>query len=152
MLLVSMSQVSVVSWNVMIAGYAKGYHLQRAVECMERMQSSGVEPDEVTCVNMLAACLRSGDDETGLRIFNGMSVPGLASWNAMLSGYSQNEYHREAVMLYREMQFRKVRPDRTTFAIILSSCASMGLLESGKQIHDALWKAELSMDLYVRVD
>ncbi|KAL1538396.1 pentatricopeptide repeat-containing protein [Salvia divinorum] len=149
MLFNSMSQVSVVSWNVMIAGYAKGYHLQRAIECMERMQSCGVEPDEVTCVNMLAACLRSGDVETGLRIFNGMSVPSLASWNAMLSGYSQNECHREAVILFREMQFRKVRPDRTTFAIILSSCASMGLLEGGKQIHAALWKAELSMDLYV---
>ncbi|KAG6432133.1 hypothetical protein SASPL_103710 [Salvia splendens] len=116
---------------------------------MERMQSCGVEPDEVTCVNMVAACLRSGDVETGLRIFNGMSVPSLASWNAMLSGYSQNGYHREAVMLFSEMQFRKARPDRTTFAIILSSCASMGLLEGGKQIHAALWKAELSMDLYV---
>ncbi|KAG6395841.1 hypothetical protein SASPL_141970 [Salvia splendens] len=144
----SLSQVSVVSWNVMIAGYAKGYHLQRVIECMERMQSCGVEPDEVTCVNMLAACLRSGDIETGLRIFNGMSVPSLASWNAMLSGYSQNGYHREAVMLFSEMQFRKARPDRTTFAIILSSCASMGLLEGGKQIHSALWKAELSMDFH----
>ncbi|XP_057812215.1 pentatricopeptide repeat-containing protein At4g20770 [Salvia miltiorrhiza] len=145
----SMSKVSVVSWNIMIAGYAKQYHLQRAIECMEKMQSCGFEPDEVTCVNMLAACLRSGDVETGLNIFNNMSAPSLASWNAILSGYSQNENHREAVMLFREMQFRRVRPDRTTFAIVLSSCAAMGLLEGGKQIHAALWKAELSTDLYV---
>lgn len=149
MLFNSMLKVSVVSWNVMIAGYAKQYHLQRAIECMERMKSCGVEPDEVTYVNMLTACLRSGDIETGLHIFSSMSSPSLASWNAMLSGYSQNEYHREAVMLFREMQFRKVRPDRTTFAIILSSCAAMGLLEGGKQIHAALTKAELSTDLYV---
>lgn len=149
MLFSSMLKVSVVSWNVMIAGYAKEYQLQRAMECIEKMQSCGIEPDEVTYVNLLAACLRNGDIETGLHIFNSMSVPSLASWNAMLSGYSQNEYHREAVMLFREMQFKKLRPDRTTFAIILSSCAAMGLLEGGKQIHAALLKAELSTDLYV---
>ncbi|KAH6782287.1 hypothetical protein C2S51_007580 [Perilla frutescens var. frutescens] len=149
MLFNSMSKVSVVSWNVMISGYAKKYHLQRAIECMKGMQGCGVEPDEVTYVNMLSACLRSGDIETGLLIFHSMSVPSLASWNAMLSGYSQNEYHREAVMLFKEMQFTRVRPDRTTFAIILSSCAAMGLLEGGKQIHAALMKAELSTDLYV---
>lgn len=148
-LLASMPEVSVVSWNVMIAGYGKQYHMERAMECMERMQSCGFEPDEITYVNMLAACLKSGDVETGLRIFNSMALPSLTSWNAILSGYSQNEYHREAVMLFREMQFRKVRPDRTTFAVILSSCAGMGLLEGGKQIHAALLKTDFYTDLYV---
>ncbi|KAL0363684.1 UNVERIFIED_CONTAM: Pentatricopeptide repeat-containing protein [Sesamum calycinum] len=145
----SMLEVSVVSWNVMIAGYGKQYHKERAMECMERMRSCGFEPDEITYVNMLAACLKSGDVEAGLKIFNSMSLPSLTSWNAILSGYSQNEYHQEAVMLFREMQFRKVRPDRTTFAIVLSSCAVMGLLEGGKQIHAALLKAEFCTDLYV---
>ncbi|KAI3455889.1 hypothetical protein Pfo_012552 [Paulownia fortunei] len=149
MLFNSMFEVSVVSWNVMIAGYGKQYHMESAMECMERMQSCGFEPDEVTYVNMLSACLKSGDVETGLQIFNSMSLPSLTSWNAIISGYSQNEYHREAVMLFREMQFRKVRPDRTTFAIILSSCAGLGLLEGGKQIHAALLKAEFCTDLYV---
>ncbi|PIM98496.1 hypothetical protein CDL12_29028 [Handroanthus impetiginosus] len=116
---------------------------------MYRMQGCGFEPDEVTHVNMLTACLKSGDVETGIKIFNSMSLPSLTSWNAILSGYSQNEYHREAVMLFREMQFRKVKPDRTTFAIILSSCAGMGLLEGGKQIHAALLKAEFCTDFYV---
>ncbi|KAL2244581.1 UNVERIFIED_CONTAM: Pentatricopeptide repeat-containing protein [Sesamum indicum] len=149
MLFNSMLEVSVVSWNVMIAGYGKQYHKEKAVECMERMRNCGFEPDEITYVNMLAACLKSGDVEAGLKIFNSMSLPSLTSWNAILSGYSQNEYHQEALMLFREMQFRKVRPDRTTFAIVLSSCAVMGLLEGGKQIHAALLKAEFCTDLYV---
>ncbi|EYU19088.1 hypothetical protein ABFS82_13G184100 [Erythranthe guttata] len=149
MLFNSMSEVSVVSWNVMIAGYGKQYDIERVTECMQRMQSCGFEPDDVTYVNMLAACLKSGDVETGLRIFNSMSLPSLTSWNAILSGFSQNEYHWEAVMLFREMQFRKVRPDRTTFAIILSCCAGMGLLEGGKQIHASLLKSDVSTDLYV---
>ncbi|KAK4488068.1 hypothetical protein RD792_003810 [Penstemon davidsonii] len=145
----NMLEVSAVSWNVMIAGYGKQYNKEKAINCMERMRLCGFEPDEVTYINMLAACVKSGDLETGLRIFNSMSSPNLTSWNAILSGYSQNEYHKEAVMLFREMQFRKVKPDRTTFAVILSSCAAMSLLEGGKQIHAALLKADFYTDLYV---
>ncbi|XP_051126257.1 pentatricopeptide repeat-containing protein At4g20770 [Andrographis paniculata] len=141
--------VSSISWNVMIAGYGKQHSKDRALECMERMQSGGYEPDEFTYVNLLSACLKSGDVAAGLKIFNGMSLPSLASWNAMLSGYFQNEFHSEAVMLFREMQLRNVRPDRTTFAIVLSACASIGLLDSGKQIHGVMLKEKLCDDLYV---
>ncbi|KAK6123817.1 hypothetical protein DH2020_042418 [Rehmannia glutinosa] len=145
----NMLEPSVVSWNVMIAGYGKQYDVERAMECMKRMQTYGFEPDEVTYVNMLVACFKSGDVETGRQIFNSMPFLGLTPWNAILSGYSQNEYHREAVMLFREMQFRNVKPDRITFAVILSSCAGMGLLEGGKQIHAALLKTEFFTDSYV---
>ncbi|KAL6546281.1 hypothetical protein OROMI_022002 [Orobanche minor] len=149
MLFNSMLEVSVVSWNVMIAGYGKHFRTERAIECMKRMRVCGFEPNEVAYVNLLTGCLKSGDVETGLQIFNSMSSPSLTSWNAVLSGYSQNEYYKEAVMLFREMQYKNMRPDRTTFAIILSSCASMGLLEGGKQIHAALFKTEFYTDLYV---
>ncbi|KAK6150171.1 hypothetical protein DH2020_017696 [Rehmannia glutinosa] len=149
MLFKNMIEHSVVSWNVMIAGYGKQYDVERAMECMKRMQAYGFEPDEVTYVNMLAACFKSGDVETGRQIFNSMPFSSLTPWNAILSGYSQNEYHREAVMLFREMQFRNVKPDRITFAVILSSCAGVGLLEGGKQIHAALLKTEFFTDLYV---
>lgn len=142
--------INIISWNVMIAGYGRQCDKEHALEWWERMQSCGFEPDEVTYVNMLVACLKSGDVATGLQIFNSMLVPSLTSWNAMLSGYFQNECHMEAVILYREMQFRMVRPDRTTFAIVLSCCAGMGFLVGGKQIHAAVLKAEeLCDDLFI---
>ncbi|KAL2474790.1 Pentatricopeptide repeat-containing protein [Abeliophyllum distichum] len=145
----NMSEVSVVSWNVMIGGFGQKYNKERAMEYMEKMKNQGFEPNEVTYVNILAACVKSGDVETGRQMFDNMSCPSLSSWNALLSGYSQNEYHREAVMLFREMQFRNVQPDRTTFAIVLSSCAGMGLLDGGKPVHAALLKGEVYTDLYV---
>ncbi|KAL6986727.1 hypothetical protein U1Q18_046150, partial [Sarracenia purpurea var. burkii] len=57
----------------------------------------------------------------------------LSSGNALLSGYPQNENHNEAINLFREMQFQGVQPGRTALAIILSSCAGIGLLGSEKQ-------------------
>ncbi|KAM3701099.1 hypothetical protein ACJW31_05G147800 [Castanea mollissima] len=110
---------------------------------------SGFEPDEVTYINMLAACIRSGDVETGRQMFDSMPCPSVSSWNAMLSGYAQSGNHNEAIKLFREMQFQSVHSDRTTLAIILSSCAATGLLESGKQVHAASQKAFFHTDIYV---
>ncbi|KAJ7969207.1 Pentatricopeptide repeat [Quillaja saponaria] len=145
----NLAEVSVVSWNIMIAGYGKIYQSKKAVDYLQRMQISGFEPDEVTYINMLAACVRSGDIANGRQIFDSMSSPSLTSWNAILSGYIQNRDHKEAIKLFREMQFQYMEPDRTTLAIILSSCAGMGHLEAGKQVHAASQKVAFRNDIYI---
>ncbi|XP_073124480.1 pentatricopeptide repeat-containing protein At4g20770 isoform X2 [Henckelia pumila] len=149
MLFNSMSEVNIISWNVMIAGYGQQHNMGSVVECIELMQRRGFKPDEVTNVNMVAACAKIGDVDTGRQIFDRISSPSLTCWNAMLSGYSRNEYHHEVAILFKEMQFRNMRPDCTTFAIVLVSCAEMGLLEAGKQIHASLLKTEHFSDPYV---
>ncbi|KAF7836502.1 pentatricopeptide repeat-containing protein [Senna tora] len=145
----NMLQLSVVSWNIMISGYGNKCKSDKALEYLQRMQSYGFEPDDVTYINMLAACVKSGDVSTGRYIFDSMSCPSLTSWNAMLSGYIQNADHKEAVELFRKMQFQWLHPDRTTLAIILSSCAEMGLLEAGKEVHACSQKSGLHNDAYV---
>lgn len=145
----NLPEISVVSWNVMIAGYGQKYQSRKAVEYLERMHHCGFDPDEVTYINMLAACIKSGDIETARRMFDSMLFPSVSSWNAILSGYFQNGNHKEAVKLFREMQFRIQKHDRTTLAIALSSCAGMGSLEAGKQIHAASLKDALHTDIYV---
>ncbi|KDP34848.1 hypothetical protein JCGZ_09136 [Jatropha curcas] len=145
----NLPEVSVVSWNVMIAGYGQKCRSEKAVEYFQRMQSCGFEPDEVTYINMLAASVKSGDMEIGRQMFDYMACPSVSSWNAMLSGYFQLGNHEETMKLFREMQFRNVKPDRTTLAIILSLLAQFELLDAGKQVHAASQKAALYNDLYV---
>ncbi|CAK9181326.1 unnamed protein product, partial [Ilex paraguariensis] len=145
----NLPEVSVVSWNVMIGGYGQKCQTDKAIEYLQRMQLHGFEPDEVTYINMLAACVKSGDLETACQIFYRMECPNLSSWNAIFSGYTQNGNHEEAIKLFSEMQFQNVQPDRTTLAVILSSCAAMGLLEGGKQVHAASIKTLFHNDVYV---
>ncbi|XP_074343585.1 pentatricopeptide repeat-containing protein At4g20770-like [Apium graveolens] len=142
-------EVSIVSLNVMIGGYGQDYQIDKALEYMQMMKRYGFEADEVTHVNMLAACIKSGDVETARKIFSNMACPSLASWNAMLSGYFQNEKFKEAIKLFREMQFRNVQADRTTLAIILNSCAVLGLFEWGKSVHCTSIKGLNHTDIYV---
>ncbi|KAL1812067.1 hypothetical protein ACET3Z_022132 [Daucus carota] len=145
----SLPQVSNVSWNVMIGGYGQDYQIGKALDYMQMMKEYGFEADEVTHVNMLAACIKSGNVETARKIFSNMACPSLVSWNAMLSGYFQDEKFKEAIKLFREMQFRNVQADRTTLAIILNSCAVLGLFEWGKAVHCTCIKGLNHTDIYV---
>lgn len=94
---VNLNLHSVVSWNIMIAGYGNRCNSEKAAEYLQRMQSDGYEPDDVTYINMLTACVKSGDVRTGRQIFDCMPCPSLTLWNALLSGYNQKADHREEV-------------------------------------------------------
>jgi len=146
---VNLNQHSNVSWNIMIAGYGNRCNSEKAAEYLQRMKCDGYEPDDVTYINMLTACVKSGDFRTGRLIFDCMPCPNLTSWNAILSVYNQNGDHREAIELFRKMQFQCQHPDRTTLALILSSCAELGLLEAGKEVHAASQKFGFYDDVYV---
>ncbi|GLT70416.1 hypothetical protein SLA2020_424970 [Shorea laevis] len=145
----NLPELSVVSWNIMMDGYGQKCQSEKAIEYLRRMEHCGFEPDEVSYIHILAACVKSGDVATARQMFDSLSCPTLSSWNTILSGYSQHENHNEAIKLFREMQFQHVKPDRTTLAIILSSCAGMSLLEAGKQIHAASQKIALYPDTFV---
>ncbi|CAN0911639.1 Pentatricopeptide repeat-containing protein At4g20770 [Linum grandiflorum] len=135
---------SVVSWNIMIAGYGQKCQIEKAREFLQKMQNLGFEPDEVTCINMLAACAKSGDMVTAKQMFGNISCPGTSSWNAMLSGYLLIRNHDEILTLFREMQFRYVDCDRATYAIVITSCTAMGLLNAAMQaIQLILWTRKL---------
>ncbi|XP_042496465.1 pentatricopeptide repeat-containing protein At4g21300-like isoform X2 [Macadamia integrifolia] len=82
--------------------------------------------------DMYAKC---GDIESSQRIFLGLSARDVISWNALVSGYAQNDYADKALKAFRNMQYELVRPNTVTFASILSVCARLSALILCKQIH-----------------
>ncbi|KAI5067654.1 hypothetical protein GOP47_0018182 [Adiantum capillus-veneris] len=51
---------NVVSWTVLIAGYAEHGHGNKAIQCFNRMQCEGISPDPVALVSSLKACINVG--------------------------------------------------------------------------------------------
>ncbi|CAB4268352.1 unnamed protein product [Prunus armeniaca] len=78
--------------------------------------------------NMYAKC---GNLEDGNLVFRRMPMRDTVSWNAMISGLSQNGRGTEALELFEEMRLEGVKPDYITFVNILSACSHMGLVERG---------------------
>ncbi|KAK7252590.1 hypothetical protein RIF29_36646 [Crotalaria pallida] len=68
-------------------------------------------------------------------LFNSATVRDLVSWNAMISGYSQNKYPEEAQNLFRELLCKGPYCSSSTVLAILSSCNSLNSLPFGKSIH-----------------
>ena len=65
------------------------------------------------------------------------------SWNALISGYSQQCRAEEALDCLESMRQDGILPDEITFTCILKACGSMGAFDKGKEIHDEIDKQGL---------
>ena len=62
-------------------------------------------------------------------------------WNAMISGYTQCGYWREALDLFVEMCQNDVRPDLYTYGGVFSANAALKWLYFGRQVHGMVVKS-----------
>lgn len=67
-----MVERSVVSWSVMIAGYGMHGEINAAISLFSQMLDTGMEPNEVTFMNVLSACSHAGAVEEGRLYFRSM--------------------------------------------------------------------------------
>ncbi|KAH9289842.1 hypothetical protein KI387_033959, partial [Taxus chinensis] len=124
-----------VSWSALLAGYAQegqGFYWDVSA-------SNGL-------VNMYAKCRNI---EEARKEFDLMPQLDLISWNAIISGYNQNENHEESLKLYKLIQADGLKPDCITFICVLSSCANLDAMGTGKQIHANLFNSGLELDVSV---
>ncbi|KAJ7981229.1 Pentatricopeptide repeat [Quillaja saponaria] len=57
---------SAISWTALIGGFVKKNYHEQALECFREMQLSGVKPDYVTIISVIAACANLGTFGLGL--------------------------------------------------------------------------------------
>jgi pentatricopeptide repeat protein len=108
---------------------------------------SGFESNVIlwnTVLDMYAKCGRLQDARV---IFNRIPYWDLVSWNAMIAGYDKHGYGKEGLQLFEQLQEVGMKPNQVTFASVLSICASLALLEQGKQIHACVMKKGLYTDV-----
>ncbi|PRQ28355.1 putative tetratricopeptide-like helical domain-containing protein [Rosa chinensis] len=69
-------------------------------------------------------------------VFDEMRIKDVVSWNAILSGYSQEGNHGlEAVLLFIEMVRKGMKLDHVSFTSAVSACGHEKNLRLGRQIH-----------------
>ncbi|KAM7274285.1 hypothetical protein ACFE04_028949 [Oxalis oulophora] len=91
------------------------------------------------CVDMENACLVFGDIERKNAV----------SWTAMIAGYTHRGDGHNALRVFREMLLEKEELNPYSVSIAVRACASIGYLDSGKQIHAAVTKSGLEFNLPV---
>ena len=69
-----------------------------------------------------------------MEFFNGMIRRAVVSWNAIISGFTQNGHCKEVLKIFQEMQLASAMPDPKFFACVLSTSTNLEDLEVGMGI------------------
>lgn len=88
-------------------------------------------------VDMYAKC---GLLENARQLFDMLPVRNLVTWNALITGYAQNEHGEEAVDCYEKMKVQEIFPDAVTYACVLKACGTIGARDKGQEIHGDIEK------------
>ena len=119
---------SVISWNSLIAGYAQQGQGHEALNCLEKMQTDGLSPDEVTFLCVLSACSHSALMGEARRLFGNMErrygiSPNIEHHTCMISVLGSAGRFEEA------MSVIKVIPDSDhsdLWLALLGACRKWG--------------------------
>lgn len=83
------------------------------------------------------------------QLFDESAEKTLASWNAMISGCTQNGLTDAAISLFQTMQKNNVNPNPVTVTSILSACAQIGALSLGEWVHSLIKSNRFESNVYV---
>ncbi|XP_057854729.2 pentatricopeptide repeat-containing protein At2g13600 [Cryptomeria japonica] len=86
-------------------------------------------------VDMYAKC---GSIHMAREVFDQMSQKNVISWNAMIVGYAQNGFCKDALQLFELMKHSGTHPDDVSFACVLLACSHAGLVDEGCKIFNGM--------------
>nr|XP_004504105.1 pentatricopeptide repeat-containing protein At4g02750-like [Cicer arietinum] len=134
-----------VSWTVMISGLVENGLYEEAWELFVKMPQKNV----VACTAMITGFCKQGKVDEAWNLFQQISCRDIASWNIMITGYAQNGRGEEALNLFSQMVRTGMQPDDLTFVSLFTACASLALLEEGRQTNALVVKHGFDSDLSV---
>lgn len=98
-------------------------HVKRNSICVDAVLGTAL-------VDMYAKC---GRLDMAWKVFEDMKMKEVFTWNVMIGGLAMHGRADDAIELFFKMQREKMRPDRITFACVLSACAHAGMIDRGLQ-------------------
>jgi pentatricopeptide repeat protein len=139
-----MHQRDLVSWNVMIAGYAMHGCAREAVKLFEQMQLSGVNPTHVTLVSVLSACCHGGLVEEAWHYFDCMNeqyliTPAIEHYGCMVDVLGRAGFLKEAQEFMNRMP---IKPDTTMWACLLGACRIHSNVELAQKVAEHLFELD----------
>ncbi|XP_019430851.1 PREDICTED: pentatricopeptide repeat-containing protein At3g26782, mitochondrial [Lupinus angustifolius] len=129
-----MREKNVKSWTALVAGYGMHGRAKDAMEVFYNMVRSGVRPNYITFVSVLASCSHAGLLKEGWHWFNRMKCefnvePGIEHYSCMVDLLGRAGYLNEAYELIKEM---KVSPDFIIWGSLLAACRIHKNVELGE--------------------
>ncbi|PIN05717.1 hypothetical protein CDL12_21746 [Handroanthus impetiginosus] len=125
--------------NSLVNMYAKSGDVGTAMAVVDRIKLKNVS----TWNAIISMHMQLGEVESALAQFEEMKEHDVISWNSMIAGYNQRGFDAKALNMFSKMQKEsKLKPDKYTLASLLSSCANLEDLQTGRQVHAYITRNE----------
>ncbi|XP_023729427.1 pentatricopeptide repeat-containing protein At1g15510, chloroplastic [Lactuca sativa] len=109
----------------------------------------GFESDTDVNNSLITMYVKCGDVYSARLVFDKMPVKDTISWNAMISGYFENDKYLEGLNLFLDMLHHSVAPDLMTMTSVISACEFIGDERLGKTLQGYATKHECSKDVSI---
>ncbi|KAI3686588.1 hypothetical protein L1987_80268 [Smallanthus sonchifolius] len=123
--------------------------LQNGKETHGYVIRNGLETDLHIGNSLLSFYIQCEKPLSAKIIFDGLENKNLVSWNAMITGYSQNKQPNEALNLFRTMVYSGIQPYEIAITSVLSACTQLSVLRLGQSVHCFTLKKNLTRDILV---
>ncbi|KAF4371171.1 hypothetical protein F8388_020898 [Cannabis sativa] len=117
--------------NALVTLYYKCGKIDTARKIFNKMSIR----DVVSWNAILSGYVESKRIEDAKSFFNEILERNLLTWTIMISALAQNGYGEEAIKLFNQMRSEGFEPCDYAFAGAVISCAVLGALENGRQLH-----------------
>ncbi|KAL5722718.1 hypothetical protein ACHQM5_006204 [Ranunculus cassubicifolius] len=110
--------------------------------CIKRMFCSELK----VVTEIIVMYSKNGYMDLARKVFDGVSHKDIVLWNCMIQGYAGNGFLEESLCLLRQMIGCRMKPNSSTLAGVLKTCASTGALSTGKKIHSYIDEEIINLD------
>ncbi|XP_057873030.2 pentatricopeptide repeat-containing protein At1g11290, chloroplastic isoform X2 [Cryptomeria japonica] len=110
---------------------AKMGALEQGMDIHQRIKDRGILSDVVVATGLVDMYAKCGSIDKARELFDRMPRRDVISWNAMIAGYAQNGFCKDALKIFELMKFSGPYPDITSFASVLFACSHAGLVGEG---------------------
>ncbi|KAJ0978681.1 hypothetical protein J5N97_014155 [Dioscorea zingiberensis] len=133
-----------VSWTVMLTGYTQAGRILEAFELFKRMPEKSV----IACNAMILGLGQNGMLAKARKVFDQMLERDDGTWSAMIKVYERSGFELEALDAFRLMQRVGFPPNYPSIISILAACASLAILDHGRQVHQVMLRFHYDADVF----
>ncbi|XP_022716420.1 pentatricopeptide repeat-containing protein At3g20730-like [Durio zibethinus] len=94
--------------------------------------------------------VKFGDMLAAKKVFDKMVERTVVSWTAMISGYSQNGFFKNALLVFSGMRKAGFKGNQFSYGSALKACTGLRCLERGLQIQGCIEKGRFVGNLFVQ--
>ncbi|VFQ74431.1 unnamed protein product [Cuscuta campestris] len=134
------------SWNTLLEGYLKCGMLSESLRLFSQMD----QKNDFSWNVVITGLVKAGELEAARRLSYEMPRKNAVAWNCLIDGFSRNGLSGVALRLFRDFSYSNDREvsgiDSFILTTALRTCADLGSIRLGKQIHARIVVHKLEVD------